>query len=179
MVASKALRLAVALLAVLVVGTAVAPPAGSAVQRETQLRSLDSKVISAINAFRRAHGLVPLRKSAALHASARQHSVEMGADGYFAHSSADGTECSKRIEGFYRSRGYAYWSVGENLLWSTPSISASRALRFWIASPGHVANLLNPHFRSLGVASVHVTDASGVYAGHPVTIITTDFGVRH
>ena len=178
MAASKALCVAVVLLIAVVVGAAAAAPAGSAVRRVTQLRSLDSKVFFAINAVRRAHGLVPLRKSAALHASARQHSREMGRDGYFAHSSADGTDCWTRIKHYYRSRGYTHWSAGENLLWATPSLSASRAVRVWLGSSGHRRNLLNPAFRSLGVAAVHVTDAGGVYGHRAVTIITTDFGAR-
>jgi uncharacterized protein YkwD len=148
-------------------------------QREPELRSLDRQIAEAINKFRRAHGLVALHLSSALNASARQHSDEMGADGYFDHPSADGTAFWKRIQGYYSSTGYTFWTVGENLLYATPSIKADVAMKEWIASPEHLANLKDKNWRDLGVSAVHVVDAPGVYAGSTVTIITTDFGARH
>jgi Uncharacterized protein with SCP/PR1 domains len=45
-------------------------------------------------------------------------------------------------------------------------------------SPEHKANILNPRWRQIGISSVHVDAAPGTYQGLPVTIITTDFGVR-
>lgn len=152
------------------------PPAG---QGETELLTLNDQVAAAINTFRLAHGLTPLTVSADLNASARQHSLEMGAKGYFDHPSANGTAWWKRIQGFYTDNGYAYWTVGENLLFSTDSISAGNALKLWIGSPDHLRNLKDPNWRNLGVSSVRVLHAKGVYAGYDVTIITTDFGARH
>lgn len=146
---------------------------------ETSLRTLNHEVLAAVNNFRAAHGLGKLHESRALDRSARQHSLEMGKDGYFAHPSANGTSFWKRIRHYYVARHYAYWSVGENLLWSSPDVSAGKALQMWLASPEHRANLMNPHWREIGVAAVHVTAAPGVYKGLDVTIVTTDFGVRH
>jgi uncharacterized protein YkwD len=99
--------------------------------------------------------------------------------GYFGHSSADGTAFWKRIQRYYRSSGYSSWSVGENLLWASPSVSAARALKMWIASPEHLKNLLTTQWRQIGISAVHVANAPGVFHGLPVTIITTDFGARH
>jgi uncharacterized protein YkwD len=147
-------------------------------RNETQLSTLNHQVLHAINAFRAAHHLHALKESTQLDASARQHSLEMGADGYFAHPSANGTAFWKRIERYFSSGRYSYWSVGENLLWSSPVVSAATAMQMWIASPEHLKNLLTPEWRSLGVSSVHVVQAPGIYHGLPVTIITTDFGVR-
>ena len=48
-----------------------------------------------------------------------------------------------------------------------------------MASPEHRANILNPKWREIGVAAVHMNNAPGIYHGLPVTIITTDFGARH
>jgi uncharacterized protein YkwD len=168
---------AVVLAVVAVAGTAsAARPSHSSAR---QLRSLNHDVAAAINNFRVSHGLTPFHLSPSLNASARQHSVEMGADGYFDHPSADGTVFWKRIQHYYSSNGYRYWTVGENLLWSSGSISASAALNMWIRSPEHLANLRNPNFRDLGVSAVSVPNAGGVYGGDTVTIITTDFGARH
>jgi uncharacterized protein YkwD len=49
----------------------------------------------------------------------------------------------------------------------------------WIASPGHLANLLSPRWREIGISAVGVVNAPGVFGGRRVTIITTDFGNRH
>ncbi|HEU5477285.1 MAG TPA: CAP domain-containing protein [Gaiellaceae bacterium] len=145
---------------------------------ERSLQTLNRQVLAAVNKFRRAHGLVPLRDSHALDRSARQHSLEMGKVGYFAHSSADGTSFWRRIQHYYRARNYAHWSVGENLLWASPNVSAGHAMTMWIASPEHLQNLLTPRWRQIGISAVHVVRAPGVFHGLRVTIITTDFGVR-
>ena len=178
MTKSRSLHLAAAVLAVAVFG-ALATSALARTRSESQLTVLNRQVLGAINAFRVAHHLVPLRESPSLNASARQHSLEMGKDGYFAHPSHNGTAFWKRIQRYYSSRRYAYWSVGENLLWSSPDVSPAAAMKMWIASPEHLRNLLTPGWRSIGISSVHVLSAPGIYHGLPVTIITTDFGVRH
>jgi uncharacterized protein YkwD len=142
------------------------------------LSALESGVLDQLNQIRTQHGLVPLKISAPLTASADQHSSEMAADGYFAHNSADGTVFWKRIQKWYAGTGYGYWSVGENLLWSSPDVDAPGALQLWMNSPEHRANILDPNWREIGVSAVHVAAAPGTYKGLEVTIITTDFGVR-
>ncbi len=164
---------------VAVVFGATASVAQSGEAKATQLLSLNHQVAVAINNFRRAHHLPLLRLRTGLNASARQHSVEMGVDGYFDHPSADGTVFWKRIQKYYPSASYRYWTVGENLLFASPSVSAANAMQQWIASPEHLANLKNKNWRDLGVSAVHVPDAGGIYGGTTVTIITTDFGARH
>jgi uncharacterized protein YkwD len=174
---TKASVVLVVLVVAVVLG-ATASPARSGAAKETVLRSLNHQIAVAINNFRRAHGLGQLRVRRTLNASAAQHSKEMGADGYFDHPSADGTAFWKRIEHYYPTTHYRYWTVGENLLYASPSIDATDALADWIASPEHLANLKNKNWRDLGVSAVHVPDAGGVYGGEDVTIITTDFGAR-
>jgi hypothetical protein len=46
-------------------------------------------------------------------------------------------------------------------------------------SPEHRANLLSPTWREVGVSALHVAAAPGAFQGLDVTIVTTDFGVRH
>jgi uncharacterized protein YkwD len=180
-VATQGLRpgLLLALLAVLVaplVLPASARPAHARVA--VTVATLDEGVLEQLNAIRELHGLVPLRPSAQLTASAVAHSEEMAADGYFEHRSADGTAFWRRIERWYPDSDFPFWSVGENLLWSSPGVDPSEALRLWMRSPEHRANILAPRWRQIGVAAVHVDAAPGTYHGLPVTIITTDFGVR-
>jgi uncharacterized protein YkwD len=143
------------------------------------LTSLEHGVLVDINAFRASHHLAPLRLSSQLTAAALAHTQEMATDGYFGHDSADGSLFWKRIGGFYASTPWRYWSVGENLLWSSPDVDASGALQLWLHSPEHRANLMNPRWREIGVAAVHAAAAGGAFQGLDVTIVTTDFGVRH
>ena len=146
--------------------------------RAASLHSLESNVLVDINAFRRAHGLARLQLNTGLNVAARQHSQQMAADGYFAHTSADGSAFWQRIQRYYPSSSSHLWSVGENLVWSSPTLDAKRALQMWVASPEHLANLMNPRWREIGVSAVHAVAAPGAYHGLDVTIVTTDFGVR-
>jgi len=155
-----------------------ASTAAGATRPETSLTRLDHTIVAAINHYRAQHHLHGLSVSPELDRSAQQHSVEMGADGYFAHSSADGSAFWQRIERYYPSQHASYWSVGENLLWSSPGVSTGQAMQMWIASPEHKANLLAARWRQIGISAVHVLAAPGTYHGLTVTIITTDFGVR-
>ena len=143
------------------------------------MSSLESGVLQELNKIRSRHGLVPLKLSARLTAASTQHSHEMGADGYFEHASHDGTAFWKRIGRWYGQGSYHYWSVGENLLWSSPDVDPAAALQLWMNSPEHRANILTARWREIGVSAVRVADAPGTYKGLDVTIITTDFGVRH
>jgi hypothetical protein len=51
-------------------------------------------------------------------------------------------------------------------------------MKLRIGSPPHPANLLAHQWRQIGISSVGVVRAPGVYGGRRVVIITTDFGVR-
>jgi uncharacterized protein YkwD len=164
----------VALLGALAAPTAHSSKAGS----RLALSSLESGVLSDLNKIRAQHGLQPVKISARLTASAAQHSKEMGADGYFEHNSHDGTSFWKRIGRWYGSSGYSYWSVGENLLWSSPQVDPAGAMQLWMNSPEHRANILNARWREIGISAMHFASAPGTYKGLEVTIITTDFGFR-
>src|SRR5437868_7041365 len=89
------------------------------------LSSLEQGVLADINLFRTQHRLVALRLSTALTNAAREHSQQMASVGYFAHESADGSAFWKRIQRFYTSSPWRYWSVGDNLLWSSPDVDAA------------------------------------------------------
>jgi uncharacterized protein YkwD len=99
--------------------------------------------------------------------------------GYFAHASADGTPYWQRLERFYRpGRDRTRWSVGENLYWAAPDVSAGEALRRWMQSPHHRINLLDPDWHDVGVAAVRALAVPGAFRGLSVTVLTVDFGVR-
>jgi uncharacterized protein YkwD len=169
----------VSLVALALVALTLIAPAGANVSGpRSSMQTLETGVLQEINAFRRANGLVPLRLSTKLSLAARQHSSEMAARGYFSHSSANGSKFDRRIARYYSIARWRYWSVGENLLWSSPDVDAAGALQMWLNSPEHRANLMTKRWREIGLSAVHSVSAPGSFGGREVTVITTDFGVR-
>jgi uncharacterized protein YkwD len=171
----KGILLAVAL------ACALASPASAAKSSAGDMSAADAlehEVLGEVNALRARHRLAPLRLNRRLTAAADAHSASMAKGGFFAHESPDGSAFWKRVHRFYGDRGFGYWSVGENLLWSSPSIDAAAALKMWLDSPPHRKNLLNPAWREIGLSALHVGSAPGVYKGLEVTIVTADFGIR-
>ena len=157
---------------------AAVPASGAPTASAATLVTLDTAVLAQLNRIRAQHDLAPLRLDAGLDEAATAHTSEMLADGYFSHDSADGSPFSKRVRRYYSPAGRSFWSAGENLLWSTGSLDAARAVAMWMSSPGHRANILSPQWRDIGIAALAETDAPGAFGGATVTLITTDFGVR-
>jgi uncharacterized protein YkwD len=142
------------------------------------LPQLQSQVLAGMNDLRRKAGLVPLKASTSLGAAAYEQSVSMAEHGFFAHASYGGSPFWKRVAARYAS-GAGSWSVGENLVYRSPQLTAQAALQLWLQSPEHRSNMLSPIWREVGLGAVHVAAAPGVYEGRAVTILTADFGVRH
>jgi uncharacterized protein YkwD len=166
-------------LTALLAAALAAPVATARTQRAAHQTVLENEVLVQLNAIRISHGLVALRLSPGLDAAATQHTREMIKLDYFSHDSADGTTFDARIARYYPfSAKFTSWSVGENLAYGAPDLDADEAVRSWMASPPHRRNILDPDWRDIGVAALHVTDAPSVFGGEDVTVITTDFGVR-
>lgn len=167
--------------AVLAAAAAVTLAVPATAAAPTDVRAVDSlerSVLVEINAVRRAHGLAPLRASGALERAADGHSHAMATLGFFAHDSHDGTVFWKRIARSYPSRGYSYWTVGENLLFSTSGLDGAEAVRRWLKSPPHRKVLLSRLWREAGISAVRASAAPGDFGGSDVTIVTADFGQR-
>jgi uncharacterized protein YkwD len=176
--ASGGSRIWVALACLAALVAVSAPAALSQSARGTSVAALQAGLLQQLNAVRVDHGLAALRANARLAAAAGQHSREMADDGYFDHNSFDGTPFSARIARWYPVASYRSWAVGENLLWSSPSVDPSGAVAMWMRSPAHRANILNPRWRDIGIGAVESNTAGGTFTHRPVTIITTDFGLR-
>lgn len=170
------------LLAPVLAGLALAPASVAAVQHSTsdaaRQNALESSLVGEINSVRREHGLKPLATSAKLVKAATQHTHEMGVDGYFEHESFDSTPFWKRIARWYPSKSWSSWSVGENLVYSAPNLTATGAVKMWLNSPQHRANMLSRAWREIGISAIHFDAAPGEYDGQAVTIVTADFGLR-
>ena len=143
-----------------------------------QQTALATEIVQGINLERRARGLKALVTSTKLAAAAAQHTREMASQGYFEHESFDATPFWKRIERWYPSKGWRSWSVGENLLYSSPTVTAGEGIELWMNSPPHRANMLSRSWREIGISAIHFESAPGEYDGQPVTIVTADFGIR-
>jgi uncharacterized protein YkwD len=141
--------------------------------------ALDLDVLAQLNEIRAAHHLAPLTLSPGLSRAAMSHTREMVTRGYFEHNSANGLPFWKRIEAFYSEGKFGFWSVGENLFWTSGEATSAQSMKAWMASPGHRKNILDPEWRQIGIAAVNSPSAPGTYGGRDVTVITTDFGVRH
>jgi uncharacterized protein YkwD len=156
--------------------TAAAPP------KPRDLASADGlavRILRGLNHLREENGLGLLHVNHALTAAAESHTTEMLEGGYFAHESADGTSYWQRLGRFYRpSRDREVWSVGENLYWAAPDVGAAQAIRNWLQSPRHRANLLNGDWRDVGISAERAKGVPGVFMGLDVTVLTVDFGVR-
>ena len=170
------------LLAPLLAGLALAPASVAAVQHPAsgaaRQTALESSLVGGINSVRREHGLKPLVTSAKLAKAATQHTREMGVAGYFEHESFDSTPFWKRIARWYPSKNWSFWSVGENLVYAAPNLTAREAVKMWLNSPEHRANMLSRTWREIGISAIHFDGAPGAYDGQPVTIVTADFGLR-
>src|SRR3954451_1049021 len=169
-------------LVLLALAAVIAPAATARTTHATQhaqtKASLQAGILQELNDLRASHHLHPLTLSRSLSAASLARTKEMAADGYFAHDSGDGSAFWKRIQHFYAASGYGYWSVGENLLWSTPDVNSPGAIKLCWNSPEHKKNMLDPRWREIGIAALHIGTAPGVYGDQEVTIVTTDFGVR-
>lgn len=172
--------LSLRLLCLCALGAALSAPVATASSRQSlsTLGSLNAGVLTQLNMIRTAHHLAPLHINTGLTEAATQHSTEMTTDGYFAHTSVNGSAFWKRLEHYYPQQASGSWAVGENLLWTSGTLDPQQAVAMWMASPEHRANILNPVWREIGISSVSKADAPGTYDGLNVIVITTDFGAR-
>jgi uncharacterized protein YkwD len=100
----------------------------------------------------------PLTWSAALGAAAQAHSRSMANGNYFAHQDPDGDSPADRA----RAAGYRGRQIGENI--AAGQGSPSQAMKGWLASPGHCANLMNPMFTQVGAAYAEQSRSdAGIY----------------
>src|SRR5207248_5284190 len=103
-------------------------------------------VEAAIGRLRAAHGLPTLQRDPELDAVAEGHSREMARLHTFAHALPSDGSLTDRLD----ARGYARRSSGENIGLSDDVATAHEAI---VGSPAHLANLLDPRHRRLGLGA--------------------------
>lgn len=125
--------------------------AGSA----AELAGSGKKILELVNAARakartcgttRYPAARPLAWNARLENAARVHSKDMADKNYLAHEARDGSRAGERAQ----QAGYRWQRIGENI--AAGQGSARNAMEGWLSSPGHCANIMNPHFAEMGAA---------------------------
>jgi uncharacterized protein YkwD len=174
--------LQVSVLAALALAGLAASNGGTAVARHAVAGAQDAQaaveLIAQMNEARARLGLSPLHETRDLDRAAASHAADMAAYGFFEHEGRDGKPFWVRLERFYPPTPSRSWLVGENLMWRSPSFAPSDAVEAWLVSKPHRRNLLDPHWRDVGVAVLDVSRAPGVYGELPTTIVVADFGAR-
>lgn len=113
--------------------------------RPTRTEGEAKALLSAINQVRRGKGLPALRLSAKLSKVAQSHACDNAARNSYSHTGSDGSDLRIRL----KRGGYRLRAAAENT--GIGFASVDRAMNFWLNSPKHRANILNPSVTELGV----------------------------
>jgi len=110
------------------------------------------------------HPTTPLEWSDSLYQSAKNHSIDMATHNNFSHEgSGSRTDRAGRYKGikstpsirasYHRYRGGI---VGENIAigYGKENSSLESAIRSWLSSDSHCANMMSPQYRNLGMSLV-------------------------
>jgi uncharacterized protein YkwD len=188
-------RLAVAVfgLAALVVPAAASADAGAAARAraasercenaealpgQAALEDLRRATLCLLNAERRARGLARLQAQPALERVAATYARQMVRQRFFDHTSPVGSTMLARIRSTRYLSDVVSWSVGENLAWGSGPLATPRAtVRAWMQSADHRANLLDAHFRDVGIGVAEGAPEQ-LEAGELGGTYVTDFGRR-
>ena len=137
-----------------------------------------ASVLCLINRKRAENGDAPLKTNPQLEQAAEGHCEELIADDYFAHVSPSGETPVDRIRdtGYIPSPSDGY-VIGENLAWGTYQLSTPQAIvAAWIASPGHLANILETQYVETGIGITPAVPAS-LGQGAPGATYAQEVGV--
>ena len=100
----------------------------------------------------------PLRLNPTLQGIANTHAADMARNNYFSHTGRDGST----VDGRATRAGYPWRAIGENI--AAGQLGADAAVRSWLNSPGHCANIMSPAFSEMGAAFVvNKRSSQGIY----------------
>ena len=134
-----AFSLALAALPALPVASTAAETTSVSAPNARSASTAESRLVAAVNRYRRAHGLRSLRRSASLNRTSRRQARRILRSNTVRHS-------SQPINRRYRR-------VGENLAWSTGrSTDANRVVNAWANSAGHRSVMLSGRVSWIGAA---------------------------
>jgi uncharacterized protein YkwD len=108
------------------------------------LTALEIELVELTNKVRLKKGLHPLKISGPLMMAARKHSSRMGRKQHLSHL-IKGKSFTYRL----KKAGYVFAKAGENV--GHTKKPSAHIIKLWMKSHGHRNNLLNPHFKDIGV----------------------------
>src|SRR5208283_4515254 len=126
----------------------------------------EADIIKEVNAERARRGLKALKFSPRLAVVARGHSYDMAIRHYRDHNSPEGSTPADRVRGV----GVDFTAIAENIYvddYHKLESLGARALKGWLDSPEHRANLLSPDFIETGIGIARSDDG--------LTYVTQDF----
>ena len=110
----------------------------------------ESQLFQLINDARTARGLSRLYMDPSLRFVAREHSTDMATHGYVGHGTLSGSSFLDRLSPVVRQG-----AVGENV---TLAQTVEEAHTIFLASTGHLHNIMNPAFHRIGIGVANAGD---------------------
>ncbi len=154
------------LILALAVGVSVIIPAPQARANHADISA--AELVKLTNTERARNRLPKLSVSATLERSAQAKAHDLLERDYFNHDTPDG----KTPWTFFTDAGYAYTWAGENLAFDF--VTAAPIQQAWMLSPTHAANILNSHYREIGIAVVE-----GDFNGKHTAVVVQHFGAQN
>ena len=119
-----------------------------------------SATLCLINQVRRAYGLHPLRSNGELRKLARSQVHDMVNWNYFADDRPPGLTPMALVSKTHYVTHATALSVGQNIGWGTGEYAtAAGMVAAWIASPGHLENIVTSEYREVGVGVIPAVPA--------------------
>ena len=150
------------------------------VPEAANLALIRAAVLCLVNRERAQNGESPLILNSQLEKAAEGHNHEMIAEDYFAHVSPTGVTPVQRIQSTtgYLPGSRVGYVIGENLAWGTLYLATPQAIvDAWIASPGHLANILEARYRETGIGVVPSVTPAHAAGGRSGATYAQEFGV--
>jgi len=147
-------------IAVVALGTAALPARGESVYcagaelspTATNGPLMASATLCLINQVRRAYGLQPLRSNGELRKLATSQVHDMVSWNYFADDRPPGLTPMALVSKTRYTTHATKLSVGQNIGWGTGEYATpAEMVAAWIASPGHLENIVTGEYREVGV----------------------------
>lgn len=148
---------AVLILLIVLSGLGLATPATAQTCASPQASQAEAAVLADINRLRVQAGLLALRASRALTRVAQAHACDNAGRSSYSHQGSDGSDLTGRLG----RAGYAYRQAAENT--GLGRFTPQGMVDYWHRSPGHRANLLNPHVTEAGLGLARVDNTRNAW----------------
>lgn len=124
--------------------------------RKDSAANLAEQALILTNLEREKKGLGKLVWDNSLADAAQKHCEDMINRDFFSHNNPDGETPFDRL----KKAGISYLAAGENV--AVGYDTAAEVVEAWMNSPTHRANILNPNFKSIGIAVIR-GGSKGIY----------------